>query len=133
MEGLCDPLTWGDAKNSHYGLSMLNHGCRVEDIRDGLAVDASWTYEQVTDALQRWFPKPFERIDSRRRAKGKESPLPDWQVVRSSNRRFELVVEANFPTGETLQRFKGRSKAGPNDSHLWLGKYFKLSNVLKYL
>lgn len=102
-------------------LTLENHGCLIQS-EGWYSIDASWSYDQITNALRDWFPKPFAYIDSRRRM-DKPSRFPDWLVVNCSGLKFS-IVEAGFPTGETLQAFKGRSKVGLNESHLWLGKYF---------
>ena len=108
-------------QKTQYRLRLANHGCLIQS-PDGYSINPSWTYDQVTDALREWFSKPFQHIESRQKSKAK-SKYPDWQVVGCSSCRFTVIVEANFPMGETLQSFKGRAKAGTNESHLWLGKY----------
>jgi len=108
-------------QKTQYRLRLANHGCLIQS-PDGYSINPSWTYDQVTDALREWFSKPFQHIESRQKSKAK-SEYPDWQVVGCSGCRFTVIVEANFPMGETLQSFKGRAKAGTNESHLWLGKY----------
>ncbi|KIM52476.1 hypothetical protein SCLCIDRAFT_11869 [Scleroderma citrinum Foug A] len=111
-------LPTNPTQKTQFRLRLENHGCLIQN-PDGYSINASWTYDQVTDALRAWFPKPFQHIESRQKSKAK-SEYPDWQVVNCSGCRFTVIVEANFPTGETLRSFKGRAKAGTNESHLWL-------------
>ena len=114
-------LPTNPTQKTQFRLRLENHGCLIQN-PDGYSINASWTYDQVTDALRAWFPKPFQHIESRQKSKAK-SEYPDWQVVNCSGCRFTVIIEANFPTGETLRSFKGCAKAGTNESHLWLGKY----------
>ena len=113
---------------------MKNHGCYLDDVT---MVDSTWTYEQTSTKLAKWFPPVFQYVhdhglDQQRAGTG--DILPWWRLLVKSG--FSLnVVEAVYLTGADLLQNKGRDKASVTDSQLWFGvyhlpRYFCISTYL---
>lgn len=102
---------------------MQNRGCCIRSSVPGewVSADASWTFNQVNDQLQHWFPRVFAHLDSTRAVSQGQSTQPDWALVVRAANTF-MVIAVNKPNGSTLHENKGRNKASIAECELWFGK-----------
>ncbi|KAI6002532.1 hypothetical protein EDC04DRAFT_2611845 [Pisolithus marmoratus] len=109
-------LPGGYRRKAEFLITLQNHGCLIQTQQheSRYLINMSWSYEEVTTALQGWFPKVQSQKD-------KAALQPDWQVLNCSQGYNFSVVWESFPTGQMLSTFKGHAKAGTSDSRLWLG------------
>jgi len=109
---------------SHVKLQkMKNRGCYIDTVT---TIDSTWTYEETSASIARWFPHVFQhvqdlRLNQQRTATG--DILPWWRLLVKSG--FSLsIVEVVHPTEIDLLQNKGQDKASIADSQLWFGMHY---------
>lgn len=81
----------------------------------GIALDATWSHNEVSDALRGWFPILFQYFDTL-----PASDAPHWLLC-SKERQVLHVVPDLAPNGEKFTINKGTRKVNFNNNFIYLG------------
>jgi len=114
---------------------LANHGCYVKQSEKGFAINKGWKYVDINKQLHLWFPQVFKHLDSQCQGIPTVSDAkPDWQLLCCDGRPLAFsVMKTTYLDADTLQTYKGRSKAGIAGSHLWFGTSLPQSSEFQSL
>lgn len=90
----------------------------------------NWSFYEINEFLRGVFPYVFTCADglvqgaagkvAARRAK------PAWVLLSHERGKLHPVPGVSHPTGNDLDRFKGRTSAGKTDCHIYIGKLLRV-------
>lgn len=137
--------TRGDKKVLKYDVApaktaladMEIHGCAIirgsnQSQQSDLTFDSNWSFDEIDEFLRGVFPHVFTCADSLvQGSAGKvaaRKAKPAW-VLLSRERGKLLVPGISHPTGNDLDRFKGRTSAGKTDCHIYIGKLLRVQYI----
>lgn len=114
---------------------METHGCAIirgsnQSQQSDLTFNLNWSFDEVDEFLRKAFPHVFEYADglvngsAGKVAAGKAKPT--WVLLSRERAKLYTVPSVPRPTGNDLDRFKGRTAAGKTDCHIYIGKLLRV-------